>query len=411
MARPQRTPRTRVRISSGDQPLEQREHGDVLDAVGRAHDREQHQSRGEVGTGGDQDQRQPPEHERQAELDGEPPALERHRPDRAEEPADADRRGQVAHLGGASVENLEDHDDDQDVQTAADERLGHDEPDHQASSRGAGDRAEPGHEHVSRPRAGWGCGELDPPVNAYAHEQGRGREQGCGAEDEHDTDVGDRDEHARRDRPEEGSEALDRRRGAVRGDQLLRGPCEGREQRLQRGPDQRGGDPDRGGQHEHQGSLARERRRSGAREGRGAEERHRQEEALSTKPVAEGGGERRDGRGRQEAHETRDPDRCRTALLVREDAEGDEMRPLRRDRGAPGELDPSNVFVPNGGGERRDQLARANHTTIQLCCAPQHKGPACLPMGRRRSRKLAAWRSRAASCSSCTTPTSSSARS
>ena len=106
IASPQRTPEDAGQELVRDDPLEQGEHGDVLDAVGGADDREQDERRREVGPGGDERDRQPPEHEREAEGDGKPAPSERHRSERSDQAADADRGSHVADRSGACVEEL-----------------------------------------------------------------------------------------------------------------------------------------------------------------------------------------------------------------------------------------------------------------------------------------------------------------
>ena len=81
---------------------------------------------------GQQHDRDAPEHERERERLGEPPARDAHGEEGADEAARADGRVQQADPARARVEDVERDDDDQHVQRAADERLGDHQDDHDA---------------------------------------------------------------------------------------------------------------------------------------------------------------------------------------------------------------------------------------------------------------------------------------
>jgi hypothetical protein len=107
----------------GNHALDERECGDVFDAVGGSDDCEQQDCRGEIRRGCDQHDRRGPEDQRPAERRCQPAASEPDRPERTQEAAGADRRCQIADLRCPAVEHLVRGDDDQHVQAAANERL------------------------------------------------------------------------------------------------------------------------------------------------------------------------------------------------------------------------------------------------------------------------------------------------
>ena len=96
-----------------------------------------------------------------------------------------------------------------------------------------------------------------------------------------------------------------------------------------------------------------------------SEQHDRQQEALAPEAIAQGRCERRDRRGREQAHETRDADRRRSAVVVREHAEGDEVRPLGGDRCAPGQLGAADVRILGGDEEGVEGLAQTGHEGSQ----------------------------------------------
>ena len=108
------------------------------------HGQQQHRDRKVTGDGQRRD-RQPPEDERQRKGAGEP-VPQRGARNRADEPAETDRRRQVADVRATAVEHVERRHDDQHVQAAAHERLGDDQPDERRGARDAGDLAEALHQ-------------------------------------------------------------------------------------------------------------------------------------------------------------------------------------------------------------------------------------------------------------------------
>ena len=109
------------------------------------------------------------------------------------------------------------------------------------------------------------------------------------------------------------------------------------------------------------GFGVREERDGRRAERNGADEHQREEEALPGEAVAQRRRERRNDRRGQQADEPRDADRGRAADVVGEDAERDEVRPLRRDRRPPRQLHASDVRVPKSRTERSEQLAGTPH--------------------------------------------------
>ena len=196
--------------------------------------------------------------------------------------------------------------------------------------------------------------------------------EGAGTED--DTNVGEREDQARRERPEQRSKALDRRGRAVRGDQLRRISRERGKQRLEGRPHERRGDADRRCQADHEDlvSAQRERRgRTGQR--RRPDERVRDEEALPAEAISQGGREGCEQRRRQQPDEPGDPDGERPARLVGEDAERDEVHPLGDDRRAPAELGPPELPVPPDPTRARERLDRPPHPPIERGLAARGK--------------------------------------
>src|SRR5439155_4679216 len=101
----------------------------------------------------------------------------------------------------------------------------------------------------------------------------------------------------------------DRRRRAVRGDQLLRGGRQRGENRLQRRPEERRGDADDSRQREDERLASPDEEGDGrATERARAGERDRQQEALAAEAVAKAARERGEECGRQHADEPGDPD-------------------------------------------------------------------------------------------------------
>ena len=90
-----------------------------------------------------------------------------------------------------------------------------------------------------------------------------------------------------------------------------------------------------------------------------------EQEPLAPEAVAQGRCERRDGGRREQAHETGDPDRRRSAVVVREHAEGDEVRPLGAHGRAPGQLRAANVGVSSRHAKGGERLVETRHVESQ----------------------------------------------
>ena len=119
----------------GDDSLQERERGHVLDRVGRPDHGEQKERRREEGGRRHQRDRKPPEDQRDAERNGEPAPLELESGQRADQASHTEGSGHVADGGRVPVEDAECRDHDQDVQTTPNEGLCADEPDHHSRRR------------------------------------------------------------------------------------------------------------------------------------------------------------------------------------------------------------------------------------------------------------------------------------
>lgn len=93
----------------------------------------------------------------------------------------------------------------------------------------------------------------------------------------------------------------------------------------------------------------------------GPDEGHSEQETLAPKMVAQGRGERRDERRRQQSDEAGYADGLRAAVFVGVDAERDEVCPFRGDRAAPRELHPADFAVAQGNAESGHDVAPAGH--------------------------------------------------
>ncbi len=199
-------------------------------------------------------------------------------------------------------------------------------PDLDAATRSAARRRDP---EPTRGRAG-------RPTPASA----------AGARREDHADVGERDEHAGAERAEQRAEALDRRGRAVRRDQLPRRPRERGQQRDERRPEERRADADDGRGGEDDDAVVQQRRPTAETTSAAAPSSTiAEQEPLAPEAIAERRGERRDRGRREQAHEAGDADGRGPAVAVGEHAERDEVRPLGRDRRAPGELGAADVRV------------------------------------------------------------------
>ncbi len=122
------------------------------------------------------------------------------------------------------------------------------------------------------------------------------------------------------------------------------------------------GQPDDCGEHEDQNHASGEEgdRRSGERAA--ADERIRKQKPLAAKAVAERRCERGDERSGQHPHDAGNPDADRPALVVREDPEGDEVRPLGGDRRPPRKLDTPQVLVAQDIAKSDESVNCSPHT-------------------------------------------------
>ena len=167
------------------------------------------------------------------------------------------------------------------------------------------------------------------PFDPDGSEEKRRARQRAGADGEDDAHVCDRDEHAGEERPDQGSEALDRRRRAVRADQLLGRPRERGQHRLLGWSNEGDERPTTAASAKIAGTFsptkkatadpAQPRRRARSRRGSahaGSGRRARRRRARRARRAA---GER-----------AGDPDPTVPPCVVGEDAERDEVRPLGR---------------------------------------------------------------------------------
>jgi hypothetical protein len=165
--------------------------------------------------------------------------------DSPDQPADADRGGHVPDCFTSRIENAEREDDDQHVEATAHERLSDHQRDEQTRSRRARNRPEPRREQRAHAAVSASAGEVDAAFDADSHQRCGAEQKRTGAGREDDAGVREGHEHPREQRSGESAQALDRRGGAVRGDQLLGSPCQRGQQRLQSRPDESGGEPER----------------------------------------------------------------------------------------------------------------------------------------------------------------------
>ena len=153
---------------------------------------------------------------------------------------------------------------------------------------------------------------------------------------------------------EERADALERARRDVRGRQLRRRRDERRQQRCLRRPEDRAGDRREGDE-----PVDDRRRPVGRNHDGGADHQPEPHDVAhdhrrhTREAVDEARGERRHDRSRDEPDQPDDADCGRAALLVRVDAERDEVGPGAEDRADPRELEPA---------ERRAREHRAERT-------------------------------------------------
>ena len=192
---------------------------------------------------------------------------------------------------------------------------------------------------------------------------------------EHDRGAAHGEQQPAERRPEERADTLERARGDVRRRQLGRRGDERRQQRGLRGTEDRAGcarerdepvddwrrpvrrDDERGRGHEHESHDVRDDHDRDAWEA--VDERRR---------------ERRGERRGEQPDQADEPDRGRAALVVRVDAERDEVRPVAEDRADPGELQPAQRGARQHRAEGAERGARA---TLALGGRPLRPGRSC----------------------------------
>ena len=344
--------------------LEEREPGDVDDAVRRADRREQNEHGHGIGKRRDQHDRDAPEDEGPGEGRSEPLAAQRDRAERTDQASGSDRGRQVSDARRALVEHLVCGDDDQHVQASAHERLCGDETDEEPRAGNLADCPEALPDIDSRRTRG----RMDATRHRDTHDEGGRHEERCRAGREDHRDVGKCDQHPGCERTEERAEALDRRGRSVRRDQLRRRSRQRWQQRDESRPEQRRADTDRRPGGEDDDAIVHRGPRGRDHECRRSQEHDSQQEPLAPEAVAQGRCERRDGGRREQAHETGDPDRRRPAVVVREHTECDEVRPLGTHARAPGQLGAANVGVSSRhakGGERLDGDETRGESTLR----------------------------------------------
>ncbi len=269
---------------------------------------------------------------------------ERHGSNRTQQSPDAEGRGHIADRLSAPVEHLKRRDHDQNVQAAADECLREDQGNDEANARHARNRAETCRKQL--PRALAGRDEADPALDPDSRDKDRGHEKRTRAGGEHHPDIDQRDEQPGEQRPDERAEALDRGGGAIRSNELFGSTRERWQQRLERRPDERDGEPEQRREGEHERLDVGIERGGRCAERESGDEHEGEQETLTGEAVAHRGCERRDDCGRQQTDEPREADRRRASDVVGIDAEGDEVRPFRRNCRAPRQLGAPHIRVP-----------------------------------------------------------------
>ncbi|CAA9482369.1 MAG: hypothetical protein AVDCRST_MAG13-1244 [uncultured Solirubrobacteraceae bacterium] len=299
---------------------EQREAGDVDEGVAHADDAEEHERRGLLGDGADEDQRRAEQRHAEPEPRREPPAADQpEREQRAEHPARPDRRGEHADARVARSEQVDGHGHRQHAEAAAGERLHEAEPGDQRQSAIAEDEPEALEEPVGARAGRARRGVVREPDHRQGPDQRGDRARGEGGRrtGERQQERRDGGPGQRRPRVEQAADGVRAgqllRRGAQRGQEgAVRGP-ERRER--DRGHDGQGVDQDDGTVDEGQARDAPERRDPG--------EPDDDEHPLATDPVGDGSqpgsdqGRRRHPDGRDDTH------RRDAALPEDEHGEGD----------------------------------------------------------------------------------------
>ena len=290
-----------------------------------------------------QDEREPPADEREREEPLEPAhADERERCERSDEATEADHRVQQADPALAQVEEVDRDDDDERGEQAAHEDLGDEAADHEGRT---GVAPEDGRDtsHVEA-----GASLVAPAVcvrvvlEADPGDGSGGRGEAC------------RDQQSRRRRPRRGDEQSGEQRTAERADaladarrdigcdELARATGERRQEAQLDGADERAGARNDRGEREQQ--LDRQSEpddRSGCEHPRAAREVDRRERDVTAHPSDERGREGRDEDLRHDAHGAEQTDRECPTLVICDDKQHHEKRPVRSDAERPGEHDPS----------------------------------------------------------------------
>ncbi len=335
--------------------MQERGGGDVDQRVRRAQHDEEGERGSHVGPGREQDQGNAPEDDARAEHRRQPAAAQqREHEEQTRDRAHAHGRVEEADAGGAEIQELERRDDDEHPQHARGERLAPVEGDNRSHPPVGRDRAksreglaEDARLAPGRHRSGRRCAAVQPADEDGRQAERRRRRREDGA------DAGGGQEEPSECGPDEEPDALQRRRGRVRGRQLLRRAGQGRQQRGLRRLKRRARDRDEARQRVHDlRRRVRERSRGRAGHRSGAHEIGGDHDAIAAVPVAEQSREGRDQGRRKKPDERHDPDGCRAAGAVREDRECHLVSPLAEDRSAPRELESPQLRVSEDGGER-----------------------------------------------------------
>ena len=186
--------------------------------------REEHQCAEELRARRKEHDRNTPAEERECENARQPAAAQRRRHDRSDHATGSDCRSERTDGAAGAVQKLEGRHHDQHVQAATDERLG-DHQSHDDGCAGMLSHRAPGKTQA----AGRGSPTRRRPFRVNSEDEADADGQGRRREGEGGADAHLLDEHARDQRPDQRSDALDGGRGGVRRDQLLRRRSQRRE--------------------------------------------------------------------------------------------------------------------------------------------------------------------------------------
>ena len=211
-----------------DPALDHREARDVEDGVPGADHGQAEERPEDVRPGGDERDRRAPEDESAGERARQPsPADEPQADEAARQRAGAEGGVEEADARVARVEQLEGCDDEEDVEHAPDERLGREQADHEARARFVRQRARAREDVFDRP--------VPPGGDERAGREPRDLEcrpeRDGGADREDDVEAAERQQDSCERRADEDGDALERARGDVRRDELLRRARERRDDR------------------------------------------------------------------------------------------------------------------------------------------------------------------------------------